>query len=194
MGKELDTAGKVVKAELGGGFSNIKETVYNFLANCFSWLSTHQGAALIIILCVLALVIWYVLRVRNYRKQLEEKVKSKSAEIDKTEALLKETKNNLEVLQNKMSDQQSFISEALLGTITTITGYDIDQLPVFFKFLAKIKGNPLQMADTQVNTGPEVLLLEEMIDDAATENDAEEKIASSTGPEEAGAPDKNGEK
>ena len=86
MGKELDTAGKVVKAELGGGFSNIKETVYNFLANCFSWLSTHQGVALIIILCVLALVIWYVLRVRNYRKQLEEKVKSKSAEIDKKEA------------------------------------------------------------------------------------------------------------
>jgi len=194
MGKELDTAGNIVTGDSGGGFYNVKETVYNFLGNCFSWLSTHQGVALIIILCVLALMIWYVLRVRNYRKQLEEKVKSKSVEIDKKDALIGEQKNNLEALQKKMSDQQGFISEALLGTITTITGYDIDQLPIFFKFLAKIKGNPLQMADTQVNTGPEVLLLEENSDDAAVENDEEEQIASSTGPGEAGPPDKNAEK
>ena len=194
MAKELDTASKVVKADLSGGFSNLKETVYNFLGNCFSWLSTHQWVALIIILCVLAIVIWYVLRVKKYRKQLEEKVSSKSVELDKKEALLRETKNNLEALQKKMSDQQSFISEALLRTITTITGYDIDQLPNFFKFLTKINGNPLQIADTQVNTKPNDQRLEEKIEDAVTESDAEEKTASNSGPEEAGAPDKNGEK
>lgn len=194
MGKELDTAGNVVTGNSGGGFSNIKETVYNLLANCFSWLSTHQGAALIIILCVLALVIWYVLRVRNYRKKLEEEVKSKSVEIDKKDALIGEQKNNLEALQKKMSDQQGFIREALLGTITTITGYDSDQLPVFFKFLTKINGNPLQIADAQLNAGPDVLRLEEKSVDDAAENDAEEQIGSITGPGEAGEPDKNGEK
>ena len=53
-----------------------------------------------------------------------------------------------------MSDQQGFIDEALLRTIRTLTGYDVDQLQIFFKFLTKISGNPLQIADTQVNTMP----------------------------------------
>ncbi len=68
MGKELDTVGEMAAQDLGGGFSNLKETVYNLLGNCFSWLSTHQGLALIIILIVLAIVAWFILRARKQSK------------------------------------------------------------------------------------------------------------------------------
>ncbi len=193
MGNELGSAGKVVTEDLGGGFHNFKDTVYHFLGNSFGWLSAHPGVALIIILCVSAAVIWYILRVRKYRKQLEQKVTRKSVEIDKKDVLINEQKSTLEVLQKKMSDQQEFISEALLGTMATITGYDIDQLPIFFKFLTKIDGNPLQMADAQVDAMPKGLELEEKSDDTIEENDTEEKISMGPDPGEVGAPNKNGE-
>jgi len=194
MGKELGTANEMVTADLSGRFYNLKEAVYNFLGNFFSWLSTHQGLALIIILSVLGILTWFILRVRKSGKQLEKKVSSKNIEIGKKDALIEEQKNKLVDLQKKMSDQQGVVSEALLRTIMTLTGYDINQLPIFFKFLTEISGNPLQIADTQTNTMPKSQGLEEESDDSTEENDAKEKIAPDTGPEEVVEANKSGDK
>ena len=194
MGKELGTANEMVTADLSGRFYNLKEAVYNFLGNFFSWLSTHQGLALIIILSVLGILTWFILRVRKSGKQLEKKVSSKNIEIGKKDALIEEQKNKLADLQKKMSDQQGVVSEALLRTIMTLTGYDINQLPIFFKFLTEISGNPLQIADTQTNTMPKSQGLEEESDDSTEENDAKEKIAPDTGPEEVVEANKSGDK
>ena len=194
MEKELGTASEMVTADLSGRFYNLKEAVYNFLANLFSWLSTHQGLALIIILSVLGIMTWFILRVRKSGKQLEKKVSSKNIEIGKKDALIEEQKNKLVDLQKKMSDQQGVVSEALLGTIMTLTGYNPDQLRIFFKFLTEISGNPLQIADTQANTMPKSQGLEEESDDSTEENDAKEKIAPGTGPEEVLEVNKSGEK
>ena len=193
MGKELGTATDMVTADLSGGFYNFKETVYNFLGNFFSWLSTHQGLALIFILCVLGIMTWFILRVRKYGKQLEEKVSSKNIEIGKKGALIEEQKNKLVILQNKLSDQQGVVSEALLRTIKTLTGYDNDQLQIFFKSLTEISGNPLQIADTQANTMPRSQWLEEENDDSTEENDAKEKKDPDTGPEKVVEANKSGE-
>jgi hypothetical protein len=193
MGKELGTATDMVTADLSGGFYNLKETVYNFLGNFFSWLSTHQGLALIFILCVLGIMTWFILRVRKYGKQLEEKVSSKNIEIGKKGALIEEQKNKLVILQNKLSDQQGVVSEALLRTIKTLTGYDNDQLQIFFKSLTEISGNPLQIADTQANTMPRSQWLEEENDDSTEENDAKEKKDPDTGPEKVVEVNKSGE-
>jgi len=193
MGKELGTATDMVTADLSGGFYNLKETVYNFLGNFFSWLSTHQGLALIFILCVLGIMTWFILRVRKYGKQLEEKVSSKNIEIGKKGALIEEQKNKLVILQNKLSDQQGVVSEALLRTIKTLTGYDNDQLQIFFKSLTEISGNPLQIADTQANTMPRSQWLEEENDDSTDENDAKEKKDPDTGPEKVVEVNKSGE-
>jgi hypothetical protein len=193
MGKELGTATDMVTADLSGGFYNLKETVYNFLGNFFSWLSTHQGLALIFILCVLGIMTWFILRVRKYGKQLEEKVSSKNIEIGKKGALIEEQKNKLVILQNKLSDQQGVVSEALLRTIKTLTGYDNDQLQIFFKSLTEISGNPLQIADTQANTMPRSQWLEEEKDDSTEENDAKEKKDPDTGPEKVVEANKSGE-
>ena len=192
MAKELGKASEMVTADVSGGFYNFKETVYNFLGNFFSWLSTHQGLALIIILIVLGLIIWFILRTRKHGKQLEEKVSSKNNEIGKKDALIEEQNNKLVALQNKLSDQQGVVSEALHRTIMTITGYDIDQLQVFFKFLTEISGNPLQIADAQANTMPKSQLLEEESDDSTEEKDAKEKIASGTGSDEIVEANKSG--
>ena len=194
MGKELGTANEMVTADLSGRFYNLKEAVYNFLGNFFSWLSTHQGLALIIILSVLGILTWFILRVRKSGKQLEKKVSSKNIEIGKKDALIEEQKNKLADLQKKMSDQQGVVSEALLRTIMTLTGYDINQLPIFFKFLTEISGNPLQIADTQTNTMPKSQGLEEESDDSTEGNDAKEKIAPDTGPEEVVEANKSGDK
>ncbi len=195
MGKELGTATDMVTADLSGGFYNLKETVYNFLGNFFSWLSTHQGLALIFILCVLGIMTWFILRVRKYGKQLDEKVSSKNIEIGKKDALIEEHKNKLEALQKKMSDQQGVVGEALTRTLTTVTGYDLDQLKLFFKFLTRISGNPLQIADRQAITMPKSRQLdkEKVSDDSTEENDAKEKIASDTGPKEVVKSDKSEE-
>jgi hypothetical protein len=193
MGKELGTANEMVTADLSGRFYNLKEAVYNFLGNLFSWLSTHQGLALIIILSVLGIMTWFILRVRKSGKQLEKKVSSKNIEMGKKDALIEEQKNKLVDLQKKLSDQQGVVSEALLGTIMTLTGYDIDQLKIFFKFLTEISGNPLQIADTQANTMPKSQRLEQESDDSTEENDAKEKIAPDAGPEEVVKANKSGE-
>ena len=193
MEKKLTTANEMVTADLSGGFYNFKTAVYNFLGNFFSWLSTHQGLALIFILGVLGIIIWFILRLRKNGKQLEEKVSSQNIEIGKKDALIEEQKNKLEDLQKKMSDQQGVVSEALLRTIKTLTGYDHDQLPIFFKFLTEISGNPLQMADTQAKAVPGSQMLEEESDDSTEENDAEEKIApGNSGPEEVVEANKSG--
>ena len=193
MEKELGTASEMVTADLSGRFYNLKEAVYNFLGNFFSWLSTHQGLALIIILSVLGIMTWFILRVRKSGKQLEKKVSSKNIEMGEKDALIEEQKNKLVVLQKKLSDQQGVVSKALIRTITTLTGYDIDQLQIFFKFLTKISGNPLQIADTQANTMPKSQGLEEESDGSTEGNDAKEKIAPGTGPEEVVEANKSGE-
>jgi len=193
MEKELGTANEMATADLSGGFYNLKEAVYNFLGNFFSWLSTHQGLVLIFMIGVLGIMIWVILRVRKRGKQLEGEVSSKKIEIGEKDALIEEQKTKLEVLQKKLSDQQRVVSEALLSTIKTLTGYDKDQLQIFFKFLTEISGNPLQIADTQANTMPKSQLLEEESDDSTEENDAKEKIATGTGSEEVIEVQKNGE-
>jgi len=193
MDKELGAANEMVTADLSASFYTLKAAVYNFLGNFFSWLSTHQGLALIFILSVLGVIIWFILRLRKNGKQLEEKVSSKNIEIGKKDALIEEQKNKLEDLQKKLSDQQGVVSEALLRTIKTLTGYDNDQLPIFFKFLTEISGNPLKMADGHANTMPGSRWPEEKRDDSTEEIDAEEKSAPETaGPAEVVEVNKNG--
>ena len=193
MKKELETAGNMTTADLSNGFYSLKEAVYNFLGNFLSWLSTHQGLALIFILIVLGSLTWFILRARKYGKQLEEKVSNKNIEIGKKDALIAEQTNKLENLQKKMSDQQGIVSEALLRTLKTLTGYDNDQLKIFFKFLTEISGNPLQIADTQTKTLPKSQRLEEEGDGSPEENDAPEKKGPDTGSEEVVEADKSGE-
>ena len=184
MAKELETASEMATTDVSGGFYNFKAVVYNFIAKFFSWLSTHQSIALIMILIVLGILIWLILRVRKHGKQLDEKVSSKNIEIGKKDALIEEHKNKLEALQKKMSDQQGVVSEALHSTLTTVTGYDIDQLKIFFKFLTRISGNPLQIADRQAITMTEGQQLEKVGDDSTEENDKKEEIAPGSGPED----------
>jgi uncharacterized membrane-anchored protein YhcB (DUF1043 family) len=193
MGKELGTTGKMVAADASAGFSNFKETVYNVLANFLNWLSTHQGLGLIIILIVLGIIIWLILSAKKTRKQLEEKISNQNREIGKKDAQIEEQKNKLSALQKELSDQKTVVSEALLRTLKTLTGYDSEQLKIFFKFLTESSGNPLQKADAQMNTPPKIQRLEDEGDELKEENDAKEKIASGTGPEEVVEASKKGE-
>ena len=185
MEKELSTADRIIRAESSGGFNNFKETIYNVLGNSFNWLSTHQGLALILILFILVLIIWLILRAKKSAKQLEEEVSNKKIELGKKDAQIDEHKNKLEALQKKMDDQQGVVGEALFKTIKTLTGYDKDQLQIFFKFLTEIRGNPLQMAHYQTNT---ILNSQQQLEnesEKSTEiNSGEEKGAPGTGPEE----------
>jgi hypothetical protein len=139
------------------------------------------------------LIIWLILRAKKTSKQLEEKVSNKNKEIGKKDAQVEEQKNKLLALQKELSDQKSVVSEALLRTLKTLTGYDTDQLKIFFKFLTEISGNPLQIADTQANTMPESHQIEEEGDVSAEENEKEQKIASDTVPEEVVEASKKGE-
>ena len=194
MGKELETAGEMVAADASAGFSNFKETVYNVLANFFNWLSTHQGLGLIIILIILVIIIWLIIRAKKTRKQLEEKVSNQNREIGKKDAQIEEQKNKLSALQKELSDQKTVVSEALLRTLKTLTGYDSDQLKIFFKFLTEISGNPLQKADAQLNTLPKSQQLEEESDESKEENEATKKIALDTGPADVVETNKSSEK
>ena len=178
MEKEVKTASEMVNPEISGGLHGFKEAVYNALGNFFGWLSTHQGLALIIILIVLAIIVWLILRAKKYRKQFENEVYLKKKELGKKDALIEKQENELTNLQKKMSDQQGVVSEALLGTISTLTGYDADQLPNFFKSLTQISGNPLQMADPRDITTPESQLIEGESDDSSGINDSKEKFVS----------------
>lgn len=191
MSEESGTANETAAADLSGGFNNLKETVYNFLENLFSWMSTHQGLALIIVLGVLGIMIWFILRAKKHGKQLEKQVSSKDIAIGKKDALIEEQKNKLAALEKKMSDQRGFIGEALLGTLMSLTGYDISQLKIFFKFLTEINGNPLQIADAHANTVPGSRRLEEERNDSTRGN--ENIPAPGSGPEEVAEAKKAGE-
>ncbi len=88
-------------------------------------------------------------------------------------------------MQKKLSDQQKAVSEALLETITSLTGYNINQLQTFFKFLTEMSGSPLQIADTQANTLSETQRLEKERDESANGNDGDEiRVQTATGSEE----------
>lgn len=178
MEKEVETASKMVNPELSGGLHSYKEAVYNGLGNFFDWLSTHQGLALIMILIVLGIMVWLILRTKKYRRQFDNEVYFKKKEIGKKDALIEEQENKLTNLQKKLSDQQGAVSEALLTTIRTLTGYDADQLPIFFKSLTQISGNPLQMADPRAITTPKSQLLEGESDDSSGINNSKEKFVS----------------
>ncbi|MGD9065201.1 MAG: hypothetical protein PVI42_13830, partial [Desulfobacterales bacterium] len=191
---ELGTAGELVAADASAGISNFKETVYNVLANIFNWLSTHQGLVVIIILVVLGIIIWLIISAKKSRKQLEEKVSNQNREIGKKDAQIEEQKNKLSALQKELSDQKTVVSEALLRTLKTLTGYDSDQLKIFFKFLTESSGNPLQKADAQLNTPPKVQRLEDEGDELKEENDVKEKIASDAGTKDVVETNKGSEK
>lgn len=178
MEKEAETASKMVNPELSGGLHSYKEAVYNGLGNFFGWLSTHQGLALIMILIVLGIMVWLILRTKKYRRQFDNEVYFKKKEIGKKDALIEKQENKLTDLQKKLSDQQGVVSEALLRTIRTLTGYDADQLPIFFKFLTQISGNPLQMAEPGAINTSESQLLEGESDDSSGINGSKEKFDS----------------
>lgn len=155
-----------------------KAAVYNFLGNLFGWLSTHQGVAIVLIILVLGIAVWLLLRIKKYRRQAENEAYTKKKEIGEKDALIEEQANKLTTLQKKMDDQQSFISEAMLRTISTITGYDADQLPVFFKSLTRSSDNPLQIANQQAMSTTAVQDVEDDSDDDREINDSKEKFAS----------------
>jgi len=127
-------------------------------------------------------MIWFILRARKHGKQLEQKVSSKDIAIGKKDALIEEQKNKIAVFEKKLSDQREAVGEALLGTLMSLTGYDISQLKAFFKFLTEISGNPLQLADTQANTMLKSQQPEEETDDSTEGNGG--KNVPGTGPEE----------
>ena len=113
-----------------------------------------------------------------------EKISSKNIEIGKKDALIEEQKNKLEALQKKMSDQQGVVGEALARTLTNITGYDLEHLKIFFKFLTKISGNPLQIADRQAITLPQRQQIEKVSDESTEEDVEKEIIAPDSGSKE----------
>ena len=99
MENEPGTVSEMVTAGVSEGFYSYKEAVYNLLGNFFSWLSTHQGLALIIILSVFGIMIYFSIRFRKYSKKIENKVSSQNIEIGKKDALIEEQKNKLAALQ-----------------------------------------------------------------------------------------------
>ena len=174
MEKEVATASEIANPEASAGLQGYKETVYNVLGDIFSWLSAHQGIALIVILIVLGIIIWLILRAKKYRRQFENEVYIKKKEIGKKDALIEEQATKLNNLQKKLADQQGVVSEALLSTISTLTGYDADQLPIFFKSLAQIGGNPLRIADSRAIATVDGPQEEGERDDSSGMNDARE--------------------
>jgi hypothetical protein len=72
----------------------------------------------------------------------------------------------------------------------TLTGYNLDQLRIFFKFLTEISGTPLQIVDAQSDTMPASRRLEEDSDNSTEENDGNEQIVPGTVPEEVVEADK----
>ena len=156
-----------------------KEAVYNFLGNFFEWLSTHQSVAIVVIILVLGIVVWLLLRAKKYRRQYENEVYLKKKEIGKKDALIEEQENKLTNLQKKMEDQKGVVSEAMLRTIRTLTGYDADQLPIFFKSLTQSSENPLHIADNQAISAPAGKDFEDDSDNYRGINDSKENFASS---------------
>ena len=178
MEKEVGAAGEAANPEISGGFQGFKETVYNSLENFFGWLSTHQSLALIIILIVLGIIIWLLIRAKKYRRQLVDEKYLNKKEITKKDARIEEQEKKLTDLQKKLSDQQGVVSEALMRTMSTLTGYDADQLQNFFKSLIQISENPLQIADTRADTPSGSRLLGAESSASLVGNDTEGEIAS----------------
>jgi multidrug efflux pump subunit AcrB len=178
MEKKVETAGDMLNPEVSGGMQSYKEAVYNFLGNLFGWLSTHQGIAIVLIIIVLGIIVWLILRAKKFRRQFNDEVYTNKKEIGKKDALIEEQEKKLTNLQKKLADQQGVVSEALLRTIRTLTGYDADQLPIFFRSLTQISENPLQKADHQAITAPVDQHIEEERNDSIGINDVKEKINS----------------
>ena len=178
MAREVETAGELANPEVSGGLQGTKETVYNFLGNFFEWLSTHQAVTILLIIIVLGVIFWLMLRAQKYRKQAKNEAYLKKKEIEKKDALIKDLETKLTNLQKKMDDQQTVVSEAMLRTLRTLTGYDAGQLPIFFKSLTQDIENPLQIADQQVANAPVVQSLEGDGEDAIGINDSDKNLAS----------------
>ena len=176
MQNEPGTAGEIVKAEASGGFQQYKETVYHLLENFFIWLSTHQGLALIVALIILAIVIYLIVKSKRYRKKIEAQVAAQKTEIGKKDTLISDQKNKLDALQKKLADQQNVVSESLLGTLMNLTGYNLDQLRTFVKFLTDSDENPVRREDTQALIIPANQGLEEEGENSGAGNDGDEKI------------------
>ena len=178
MEKEVETASDMLNPELSGGLQSYKEEVYNFLGNFFGWLSTHQGIAIVLIIIVLGIMVWLILKAKKLRRLFNNEVYINKKEIGKKDALIEEQENKLTSLQKKLADQQGVVSEALLRTIRTLTGYDADQLPIFFRSLTQIRENPLQKADHQAITAPLDQDFEEEHNDSIRINESKEKFNS----------------
>ena len=155
-----------------------KEAVYNFLGNFFGWLSTHQGVAILLLILVLGIIIWLMLRARKYHRLADNEIYLKKKELGKKDALIEEQENKLTNLQKKIDDMQGVASEAMLRTISTLTGYDADQLPAFFKSLTRSGENPLHIADQQAISTPAVQHVEGAGDDDSGIIDSTENLAS----------------
>ena len=184
MAKEVETAAEMANPELSGGLQSTKEGVYNFLGNFFEWLSTHQAVAILLIIIVLGIMVWLILRAQKYRRQAKNEVYLKKKEIEKKDALIEEQETKLTNLQKKMDDRQAVVSEAMLETLKTLTGYDADQLPIFFKSLTQSSENPLHKADHQAMNAPTGQSFEGEGADATGINGSEENDASSDDSEE----------
>ncbi len=178
MEKKVETAGDMLNPEVSGGLQSYKEAVYNFLGNFFGWLSTHQGIAIVLIIIVLGVIVWLILRTKKFRRQFDDEVYTNKKEIGKKDALFEEQEKKLTHLQKKLADQQGVVSEALLRTLSTLTGYNTDQLPIFFRSLTQISENPLQKADYQAITAPVDQHIEEERNNSIGINDVKEKINS----------------
>jgi multidrug efflux pump subunit AcrB len=178
MEKEVETAGDMLNPELSGGLQSYKEEVYNFSGNFFGWLSTHQGIAIVLIIIVLGIMVWLILKAKKLRRLFNNEVYINKKEIGKKDALIEEQEKKLTSLQKKLADQQGVVSEALLRTIRTLTGYDADQLPIFFRSLTQIRENPLQKADHQAITAPLDQDFEEEHNDSIRINESKEKFNS----------------
>jgi len=176
MEKKVETAGDMLNPEVSGGLQSYKEAVYNFLGNFFGWLSTHQGIAIVLILIVLGVIVWLILRAKKFRRQFDDEVYTNKKEIGKKDAHIEEQAKKLTHLQKKLADQQGVVCEALLRTLSTLTGYSTDQLPIFFRSLAQISANPLQKAEHQAITVPVDQHIEEERHDPIGVNDAKEKF------------------
>jgi len=178
MEKEVETASKVADPELSGSAHSYKEAVYDLLENFFEWLSTHQGIAILLIILVLGIMVWLLLRAKKYRRQAENEAYLQKKEIGKKDTLIEEQENKLTNLQKKMGDQQGVASEAMLRTIRTLTGYDAEQLPIFFKSLTQSGENPLHIADNEAISASPDQYFEGDSDDYGEISDSKENVAS----------------
>ena len=178
MEKKVETAGDMLNPEVSGGLQGFKEAVFQSLGNFFGWLSTHQGIAILLIIVVLGVIIWLLLRAKKFRRQFDDEVYTNKKEMGKKDAHIEELEKKLTTLQKKLADQQGVVTEALLRTISTLTGYEADQLPLFFRSLTQISENPIQKADHQTITAPVDQPIEEDRSDSAGTDGLKEKINS----------------